>query len=257
MMILTIIIILIAIAYVSLISALIFGLKRGLIQKADNVQERIKLSVIVPFRDEEAKLPILLKALSTQTLSREFYEVIFVDDHSSDSSNSIVGLNISEFPNFRIIANPIGFNGKKAALAYGIKQAVYPVVVFTDADCVPSEYWLDSISMSFAKGSCFLIGTVVMSPIDSFVRKLQSLEYSSLMATTLGSCGIGHPVIASSANLAFRNDLLKVDAGLMNPKITSGDDMFLLHKAKRLKDFRIEGLNSQKGIVKTNTEESV
>lgn len=251
------VVIFITVIYVSLILAFFVGLKRILNKNNEPAGEAVKFSVIVAFKDEETNLPILLNTLSVQTLFSDFFEIILIDDHSADNSLAVANGYRSRIKNLRVVESPVNFIGKKAALSYGISLASNPLIVFTDADCIPTKYWLESISNVAAKGSAFIIGAVVMNPINSFVRKLQSLEYSSLMASAAGSCGIGHPIIASSANLAFRNDLLKVDAESMNPSISSGDDMFLLHKAKRLTDCRVEFMTDARSIVQTSTESTI
>ncbi|RPH34004.1 MAG: glycosyltransferase [Bacteroidales bacterium] len=246
-----------AVIYVSLILAFFVGLNRVLSKNNEPAIEAVKLSIIVAFKDEEANLPVLLSALANQTLSSDYFEVILVDDHSSDKSLSVANSFIAKFQNLKVIESPVDSIGKKAALTNGISLASNPLIVFTDADCIPTKFWLESISNIAANGSAFIIGAVTMSPINSFASKLQSLEYSSLMASEAGSCGIGHPILASSANLAFRNDLLKVDAESLKSAISSGDDMFLLHRAKRLKDCRIEFMNDNRSIVQTSTEPTI
>ncbi len=256
-MIIAIVVVFITTIYVSLILAFFVGLKRVLSENNEHVGEVVKLSIIVAFKDEEANLPVLLYALSNQTLSQDYFEVILVDDHSADNSLAVANGYRSRIKNLRIVEIPINFIGKKAALTLGISLASNPLIAFTDADCIPTEYWLESISRIASNSSVLIIGAVVMSPINSFARKLQSLEYASLMASAAGSCGIGHPIMASSANLAFRNDLLKVDAGSMSPTVSSGDDMFLLHKAKKLKDCRVKFMTDVRSIVQTSTESTI
>lgn len=256
-MILIAIIVLVIISYVSLILAYTVGLKIVLNKNDDGVVGNIKLSVVVAFRNEENNLPFLLDTLSNQTLSQDEFELILVDDHSTDNSISIAKSYQSRIKYLKIITSPLESQGKKAALAFGISQASNQIIVFTDADCIPSKFWLETISISASRGADFIIGAVVMNPVNNFARKLQSLEYSSLMATAIGSCGIGHPVIASSANLAFRKSMLNVDSNSMNPTVSSGDDMFLLHRAKRLKDCRIKFLSDKGSIVQTSTEATI
>lgn len=256
-MILTAIIILITISYVSMIFAFTVGLKRVLCKRNDSLKKEIKISVIIAFKDEETNLPVLLDTLSNQTLPQESFEVILVDDHSSDDSFSVANGFCSKFQNIKVVESPVDSIGKKAALTFGVDLASNPLIVFTDADCIPTIFWLEAISGIASRGSSFIIGAVVMNPINSFARKLQSLEYSSLMASAAGSCGIGRPIMASSANLAFRNDLLKIDAESMTPEVSSGDDMFLLHRAKKLKNCNVEFMNDPRSIVQTTTEPSI
>jgi len=256
-MILVAVTVLIAIAYVSTIFAFTIGLRRALDQNDHNGEAKIKLSIVIAFRDEEANLPVLLNSLLNQTLAQDLFEVILVDDHSTDNSLPATKSYGSKFQSLKIRSLPIDINGKKAALAYGVGQALNPIIVFTDADCIPSTFWLEGISIRAGFGADFIIGPVVMNPINGFLRKLQSLEYSSLMASAMGSSGIGHPVIASSANLAFRKDMLNVDVESMKPTVASGDDMFLLHKAKKMNGCRIEFLSDARSIVQTSTESTV
>lgn len=252
-MILYAIIFFVAIAYLALIFAYSIGLKKVISEKKSNTNEKTNLSVIVAFRNEEKNLPILLDALLKQTLSGILYELIFVDDHSTDGSVSIVNSYKDRFIRLVQVASPVQVEGKKAALIYGVSHAQNPIVVFIDADCIPTDTWLETLSSRFSGDVDFAIGPVVLSPIDSFVRKLQSLEYSSLMAAAAGSFGIGHPVIASSANLAFRRELLSVNSDSMQSNVSSGDDMFLLHSAKK-NVCKIDFLNDYNAIVHTNTE---
>lgn len=256
-MILIIALVFVASAYFILISAFALGLRRAFDKKQDCEPVNVKLSLVVAFKDEEKNLPVLLNALLGQTLSQEFFELVFVDDHSSDQSFAVVNSYYSSFRNVKVVVLPAKSAGKKAALTYGISLSSNPFVVFTDADCLPTKFWLESISNISANGSDFLVGAVVMHPINSFSRRIQSLEYSSLMATLVGSCGIGHPVIASSANLAFRKDCLNIDVETMCPKVESGDDMFLLHQAKRIMGCRIEFMNDPNSAVQTLTEPTI
>ena len=256
-MIIYVIIFIITVAYLAVIVAFYVGLRRVMSKQTFPIAEKMKLSVVVAFRNEEKNLPVLLDALLKQTISNDLYELILVNDHSTDGSLAVAQTYKDQFQNLMIITSFRKAKGKKAALLCGIDVAQYPIVVFTDADCIPANTWLESISSKFSNNIDFSMGTVVLSPIDSFVRKIQSLEYSSLMAAAAGSCGIGHPVIASSANLAFRRELLNVDSSSFQGNVSSGDDMFLLHSAKKRKGCRIDFLNESNAIVQTSTESTL
>lgn len=256
-MIVYVIISFITIAYLALLALLYFGLRRVLSKHSNANTPKTKLSVIVVFRNEEKNLPLFLEALSKQTLSGVFYELIMVNDHSSDDSISIINYYKDLFIKLIVVTPPDDIIGKKGALTIGISHAQNPIVVFTDADCIPASTWLESISSKFSNNIDFIIGTVVLTPIDGFVRKIQSLEYSSLMATAAGSCSIGRAVIASSANLAFRRELVNVDSNSLQGNVSSGDDMFLLHSAKKRKDCKIDFLNDSNAIVQTSTESTL
>ena len=91
------------------------------------------LSVIVPARNEEANLGQCLESLVSQT-GVEF-EIIVVDDHSTDRTREIAG----SFPEVRVIeAGPLpeGWTGKNNAVTTGARRAKGEWLLFTDADTV-------------------------------------------------------------------------------------------------------------------------
>jgi hypothetical protein len=96
----------------------------------------------------------------------------------------------------------------------------------------------------------------MLSPANSFFQQMQVLEHSSLTASTLGACALGAPFMASSANLAFNKRQLDFNAQMLNLSKPSGDDVFLLHSAKRLNSSKIKCIHSQAGLVYSKTTKS-
>src|SRR6266498_2049396 len=93
------------------------------------------ISVIVPARNEEKNIAQLLKALEQQAYPKNLFEVIVVDDHSTDQTAEIV----RQFPEARLLQlkdNDIN-SYKKKAIEKGIDAARNPFIVTTDADCIP------------------------------------------------------------------------------------------------------------------------
>jgi glycosyltransferase involved in cell wall biosynthesis len=91
------------------------------------------VSVIVPARNEEACLADCLHSLATQ--SGVAFEIIVVDDHSTDRTREIA----TSFPGVRVIeAGPLpnGWTGKNNAVTTGARQASGEWLLFTDADTV-------------------------------------------------------------------------------------------------------------------------
>lgn len=91
------------------------------------------VSVIVPARNEEASLADCLRSLVAQTGVN--FEVILVDDHSTDRTREIA----LSFPGVRVIdAGPLpeGWTGKNNAVTAGAREARGEWLLFTDADTV-------------------------------------------------------------------------------------------------------------------------
>ena len=105
---------------------------------------QLRFSVVVPFLDESQWLPETLAALDRQTFPSASYELIFVDNGSSDDSAEIVG----RHPRIQLLHEPR--RDPYLARNRGIDAARGEYVVFLDADCPPADDWLAEMSRSRA-----------------------------------------------------------------------------------------------------------
>ena len=113
----------------------------------------MKISLIIPFYNARSYLDILCEALQSQTLSEEKFEIIFVDNNSSDNSVEIINESFQASQNrftFRILEY------KARASSYGarnigVNASNGDVLVFTDADCEPKKDWLSNIMDAFER----------------------------------------------------------------------------------------------------------
>jgi glycosyltransferase involved in cell wall biosynthesis len=139
-----------------------------------------EVSVIVPARNEEAGLADCLRTLTGQ--SGIAYEVIVVDDHSTDRTLSVA----KNFP-VRVIAAdslPAGWSGKSNAVWTGAKAAKGEWLLFTDAD---TKHRPNSIAGGFAEAKKCGAGLLSYSPkqeVHSFAeRALMPVIFAELAAT--------------------------------------------------------------------------
>ena len=95
----------------------------------------MKISVVIPTYNRLSLLKNTLKALSKQTFKEEDFEVLVIDDGSTDETKS--WLESQKFPfQFRAFYQQHG--GAAKARNLGIKEARGEVILFTDDDCYPS-----------------------------------------------------------------------------------------------------------------------
>jgi dolichol-phosphate mannosyltransferase len=94
----------------------------------------VEISVVVPVFNEEENLPVLIPQIVEVLRPLEkTYEMIFVDDGSSDRSRQLLKEMVSQYPQIRIL----GFKkncGETAAGAAGLKEARGEIVITIDAD---------------------------------------------------------------------------------------------------------------------------
>jgi len=99
-----------------------------------NPTETVEISVVVPVFNEERNLPILIpklvQVLNPLGLS---YEVIFVDDGSSDGSRGILKKMVSQYPSLRIIGLKEN-RGLSTALLAGMREVRGDTIVTLDSD---------------------------------------------------------------------------------------------------------------------------
>jgi glycosyltransferase involved in cell wall biosynthesis len=102
-------------------------------------------SVIIPAYNAAATLEACLQALLRQTVSAESYEIIVVDDASTDSTAAIATSNGA-----RIVTLPVN-QGRSHARNAGAQAATAPILLFTDADCEPFADWIEQMLAPFER----------------------------------------------------------------------------------------------------------
>lgn len=97
------------------------------------------ISVVVPALNEELNIPAIFERLST-ILEKENYEVVFVDDGSSDKTSDVINTLSQKYPQVKGIAFSRNF-GHQAALKAGLDYAKGDCVISIDCDLEhPPEY---------------------------------------------------------------------------------------------------------------------
>lgn len=98
-----------------------------------------EIAVIIPVWNGETVIGRCLDALARQTLSRDAFQVIVVDNGSSDASAAIA----RGFAGVEVIEERRP--GSYAARNRGLDHVRAPITAFTDADCVPAPNWLEQV----------------------------------------------------------------------------------------------------------------
>lgn len=219
-------------------------------QPSGNTQ-LIKISVIIPARNEEKNISNLLKALQEQTYPSNLFEVIVIDDHSTDKTSEI----IQEFPSVKLLQlSAENLNSyKKKAIETGIAAATGELIVTTDADCLPGNNWLTMIaSFHQEKQSVFIAAPVVINCNSSVVQMFQAMDFMVLQGITGAAVYKKKMTLCNGANLAYeRNAFYAVNGFTGVDHIASGDDMLLMHKIAKKYPDNIHYLKSKDAIVST------
>lgn len=212
-----------------------------------------KISVVVCCKNEARHLPALIEGLKAQSYKK--FEIIWVNDHSTDETLQIINASVRFFEHVQIINSEA--NGKKQALKAGIIAASGDLIVTTDADCLPGEYWLESILNFQQQHSADLI----IAPVKFFhgsnlFTRLQQLEFATLVGTGMGAAGAGMPILCNAANMAFTKQAWLDSSADLHEEEISGDDVFLLLSIKK-RNRKIAVLKSREAMVVTGYKKSL
>lgn len=234
--------------YLALIIVFHFGWRKvSHFEPTSPVSPDIFISVVVACHNEESNIGHLLSILSQQSFQQ--FELIIVNDHSTDKTKQIVEQAMHSFPQLHVI-DSVGY-GKKNALNEGVRQAKYDLIVTTDADCSPSFHWLESVVSYYnRKKPDLIISPVIINTGEDLFSRLQALEFCSLVASGAGAAGAGKPILCNGANLAFTKEVWLRSFDELKLEEQSGDDIFLLLSVKK-NGGNICFLKSESAIVNT------
>jgi cellulose synthase/poly-beta-1,6-N-acetylglucosamine synthase-like glycosyltransferase len=192
-----------------------------------------EVSVIVPARNEEACLADCLRSLVGQT--RPAYELIVVDDHSTDATRAI-----AEGFAVRVIAAdalPSGWSGKCNAAWTGARSAKGKWLLFTDAD---TKHAPDSIACglreAIASGAALLSYSPRQEVQGFWERALMPVIFAELAATYRPSdvCDPGLPAAAANGQyLLIRQDAYEAIGGHAAVAASILEDVELATRAKQ------------------------
>ncbi|MDP2303455.1 MAG: glycosyltransferase [Ignavibacteria bacterium] len=218
------------------------------------------VSVIIPFRNEEENIIKNLVSLENQDYPHNKFEVIYVDDDSTDQSHDLLTRKVSSI-NRQVIKVPEGFSPnsrKKRAIRYGIEHSEGDIIVGTDADCLYNKAWLSTLISTFDKNTGFVSAPVSFIAMNGLFERIQQLEFGGLVLTGAGLIGNGTPIICNAANIAYRREVFNRVKGFTdNLDLSSGDDEFLMQKIFQETEWGVKFCLSSDAVVKTNPNKTM
>jgi glycosyltransferase involved in cell wall biosynthesis len=177
------------------------------------------VSIIVPLKNEEKRLPILLEALQMLDYPRERYEILVADNGSTDGSVAVA----QSFPGVAVCVEPRG--GSYAARNAGIRLGRGEIFAFTDGDCTPEVGWLRAGVARLESGADLVAGAINFelskpSLAHRFDRKFFLQQERWVAEKNAGA----------TANLFVRRSVIERVGGF-SEELTSGGDFAFCKKA--------------------------
>jgi glycosyltransferase involved in cell wall biosynthesis len=159
------------------------------------------MSVIVPFYNSERYIAQCIQALLSQDYPLDRYEIIMVNNNSTDRSADIV----SQHPRIKLLSERR--QGSYAARNRGLADATGEVIAFTDADCRPASDWLRELENALrAPGVEIVVGSHQFNRSSRLLTMLE--EYENEKKDYVFSSGIGALYYGHTNNMAVTRRLL-------------------------------------------------
>ncbi|MBZ0155980.1 MAG: glycosyltransferase [Alphaproteobacteria bacterium] len=163
----------------------------------------IRYSVIVPAFNAAATLDACLQALLAQTADREVYEVIVVDDGSTDRTGERAG----KYP-VRVVRQEN--RGPAAARNHGAREAKGEIILFTDSDCVPSPDWIREMIKPFADPAVAAVKGAYRSSQRSLVARFAQVEFEERFEMLKKADSVD---MVDTYSAAFRREIFRGEGG--------------------------------------------
>lgn len=234
-------------------------LRLPLFVKNASVHPLTRFSIIIPARNEEANIGACLRSMLEQDYPADGFEVIVINDHSTDGTADIVHSFQQQYSNVRLLNLADHVNGrqlnayKKKAIEFAISQSEGEWIVTTDADCTVAPSWLTLYDACIQQNDPVFVAAPVMFTHDgSFLSCFQLLDFISLQGITAAAVSAGHHAMCNGANIAYSKDAFYAVGQFKGvDDVASGDDMLLMYKIKQQFPGRIGYLFSHGSIVHT------
>ena len=188
----------------------------------------VRISVVIPVYNAEDTIIDCLDSLAEQTINKEYYEVICIDDGSTDRTSKLLKKYI-QIANYKIF-NQIN-SGPARARNEGAELAVGDIILFTDSDCILDRNWISEMikpledkSIAGVQGAyktkqISIIALFDQIDIESRYNKMKKKNFIDSIGTY---------------SAAYRRDIfMKYEGFNTNYKAASGEDIefsFLLNK---------------------------
>lgn len=176
------------------------------------------VSIVIPVYNGASTIYLCLDAIQQLDYLKERYEVIVVDNNSTDGTPGIV----SQYPVRLLYEREL--QGPHAATNTGVRQARGEIIAFTDADCVVEPDWLRALVAPFADEDVVATGGSIeayqpASRVERFLQQVKPFRNCRQISDSF-------PVSIITGNAAYRADALHA-VGLFNANMYTGAEVDL------------------------------
>lgn len=240
---------------------------------------QLKISLVICTYNRDKYLPEALESIRMQVAPKDLFELIIVDNNSTDNTASIAGSFIKNNPDLQTAYHFEENKGLSFARNRGIKEAVAPVIAYVDDDAILSPGYIQQLATFFDsyKDAAGSGGKV----IPKYESGHPPVWMNHFLNGFVGYHNFGENIVLydkkmkypPGCNMAYKKEILLEAGGFNNDLKFRSDDKYIFHKIKEYSDKiyyvpdawlfhyidadRLSSENFKKLFLKTGNEEKI
>ncbi len=192
------------------------------------------VSVVVPARNEENTIAECIISIAKSNYPKEKFEIIAVDDRSTDNTKNILTELDSKYDNLKLIllsksSNSKNLNGKPGALQAGIDKAKGQIILMTDADCTVNPDWVFTMSNLYQNEELGMVAGYTGIKASKPFEWIQAVEWTYLHTIATAGIGLNIPLSCYGNNISVRKQDFDNIGGYHSVSFSVTEDLALLH----------------------------
>ena len=191
------------------------------------------VSIIVPARNEENNIENCIRSVSANRYPKNKFEIIAVNDRSTDNTLKILEQLKNEIPNLKIVNvkneyDKKNLKGKPGAIQAGIDASSGEIIMMTDADCIVGEEWIKTIVSQYNNTNIGLVASFTNVVGNRVFDRIQAIEWAYLHTMASAGVGLNQPLGCYGNNLSVRREAYEKVGGYKNIRFSVTEDLALL-----------------------------
>ena len=199
----------------------------------------MRASIIIPSYNRGEKLIQTIESIENNTLDKKEFEIIIIDDFSTDNTQEIIKNLIKKYPDIKTAKNKKN-SGPAISRNNGIKLAKGNFIFFTDDDCLVPTNWINTY-LSFLKEhtEVYCAGGILEAKDKNFISWLENFKDKLLGIAYKKEIVIGNQEVKTgfTNNCVYKKEVFKkIGYFKENFKVPAGEDLeFSQRVAKKYK----------------------
>ncbi len=213
------------------------------------------VSVIIPARNEEENILNTLFSFRNIDYPINKYEIIVVNDRSTDRTRNKIEEIISQIPNLKLLniendKQKFDIPGKAGTIHFGVQNAKGEIIMITDADCKVQSKWIKEMSKTYYDQQAGFVTSFTYVTGNRIFDKIQAIEWTYMHTMAMGGVGMNQPLGCYGNNLTFRKKFYQDFGGYKTIPFTVTEDLSL-QMAFHKQNYKVHYLISPETLVDT------